>query len=84
MGRIVDRVLRHPLLGSRCLERSLVLYALLREGGARAELVVGLPVEAEEPDAHAWVEVDGLVVGPPPGRAGHEPLARYGAGRTDQ
>jgi hypothetical protein len=42
-------------------------------------LVIGLPREAITKDAHAWVELDGTDVGPPPGRAGHEPMARFGA-----
>ena len=28
-------------------------------------------------DAHAWVELAGVDVGPPPGRNGHVELARY-------
>jgi len=43
-----------------CLERSVVLLALLRRRGVPAELVIGakqLPFRA-----HAWVEVRGVVV----------------------
>jgi hypothetical protein len=54
-----------------------VLYRLLREQGDAAVLVVGLPEAAINKDAHAWVELNGIDVGPPPGRAGHEPMARF-------
>jgi hypothetical protein len=63
---------------SRAVDRSLrVLYRLLREQGDDAELVVGLPARAVDKDAHAWVELGGVDVGPPPGRSGHEELARF-------
>lgn len=79
LGRIVYRVLRLGPIRARCLYSSLVFYRLLREQGAEPELVIGLPAQATSPDAHAWVELDGAVVGPPPGRLGHKRLARYGA-----
>jgi hypothetical protein len=58
---------------------ALVLYRLLRAQGDRAELVIGLPSDARTKDAHAWVELDGVDVGPPPGRSGHLELTRYSA-----
>lgn len=61
----------------RCLLRALVLLELLRAQGRPAVLVIGLPEEAVDQDAHAWVELDGVDVGPPPGSAGHLPLVRY-------
>lgn len=78
LSRAVNRCLR---VGSRrptCLVASLVLLRLLTEQGARAELVIGLPRAATTKDAHAWVELGGLDVGPPPGKGGHEPMARFG------
>ena len=48
----------------RCLQRSTAMVRLLRYDGQRAELVIGcrpLPFFA-----HAWVEVDGRVVGDSP------------------
>lgn len=64
----------HP----RCLERSLVLNHLLRRRGHDARLRIGvrkrqpgsLPTDAgidSAIEAHAWVEVDGRVVGDRPG-----------------
>lgn len=78
LSRAVDRGLR---IGSRrptCLVNALVLYRLLREQGDPAELVIGLPPEPTDQSAHAWVELGGVDVGPPPGRAGHAVMARFG------
>ena len=80
LGRIVHRVLGTGPIRTRCLYSSLVFFRLLREQGIEPELVIGLPEQASSPDAHAWVELDGAVVGPPPGRLGHKQLARYGVG----
>jgi hypothetical protein len=52
---------------------------MLREQGTPAELVIGLAADARDHLAHAWIEVDGIDVGPPPGRYGHSPIARYGS-----
>lgn len=78
LGRIVGRVLRLGPFNPRCLYTSLVLYRLLHEEGEPAKLVIGLPLEPKDKDAHAWVEVAGMDVGPPPGRANHQELARFG------
>jgi Transglutaminase-like superfamily len=77
LGQIVGRSLRLGPLRPRCLYTALVLYQLLREQGDEAQLVIGLPREPKHKDAHAWVEVAGMDVGPPPGRRAHEPLARF-------
>ncbi len=76
-GRVVGRALGAGPASPRCLLRALVLFRQLKRQGDDAELVIGLPIEAVDKDAHAWVEIDGRDVGPPPGRAMHEPLARY-------
>lgn len=78
LGRIVDRVLRLGSHRPRCLLLSLVLFRLLRRQDTPSELVIGLAPEARDHEAHAWVEVGGEDVGPPPGRLGHSALARYG------
>ena len=78
LSRAVDRTLR---LGSRrpsCLASSLVLYSLLREQGDAAKLAVGLRERPTDKTAHAWVELDGVDVGPPPGSHGHVALAHFG------
>jgi hypothetical protein len=78
LGRIVERVLRVGPWRPRCLFTSLVLYRLLVEQGDRPEVVIGLPREPRDKDAHAWIEIGGRDVGPPPGRSRHQVLARYG------
>lgn len=83
LGAIVDRVLRLGPYRPRCLVLSLVLFRLLQRQGTPSELVIGLPREAASHEAHAWIEVDGEVVGPPPGRLGHSEMARYGGSPPD-
>ncbi len=60
-----------------CLVNALVLYRLLREQGDDPEVVIGLPAEATDREAHAWIEVGGRDVGPPPGKGTHLPMARF-------
>lgn len=52
-----------PVVGARCLGRSITLWFLLRRRGVDAELVLGTlaPTDDDLP-AHAWVEVDGVPV----------------------
>jgi hypothetical protein len=73
----VDRTLHLGRLRPRCIFNALVLYRLLREQGDAAELVIGLPKNPADKAAHAWVELDGVDVGPPPGQNGHDPMARF-------
>lgn len=76
LSRAVHRSLRIGNRRPRCLLNALVLFRLLREQGEPAELVIGLLPEAPDQRAHAWVELAGRDVGPPPGRFGHEEMAR--------
>ena len=76
LARAVDRSLRVGRHRPRCLLNALVLFSLLREQGDHVELVIGLPEQATDERAHAWVELGGRDVGPPPGRAGHREMAR--------
>jgi hypothetical protein len=78
LSRAVDRTLRLGSHRPSCLASSLVLYSLLREQGDAAELAVGLRERPTDKTAHAWVELDGVDVGPPPGRHGHVALAHFG------
>jgi hypothetical protein len=79
LGQMVGRALRIGPIRPRCLTGSLVLYRLLSEQGDQGELVIGLPRSARDKEAHAWIEIEGRDVGPPPGRGQHSALARYGA-----
>lgn len=78
MGQIVVQVLTTPVGPPRCLISSLVAFRILRQEGLPVELVIGLPREPEDKDAHAWLELAGKDIGPPPGRFGHVELTRYG------
>ena len=77
LSRASYRVLRVGPYRPRCIYRALVLFYLLRKQGDRPVLVIGLPEMARDRTAHAWVELDGVDVGPPPGRAGHNPFVKY-------
>jgi hypothetical protein len=78
LGTAVNRALRYVSRDPTCLWRSLVLFRLLRAQGDPAVLVIGLPDRPVDERAHAWVELEGRDVGPPPGRGEHVELARYG------
>jgi Transglutaminase-like superfamily len=80
LGRIVYRTTTIGPWSPRCLFTALVLYRMLVDQGDAPQLVIGLPREARTKDAHAWIEIDGRDIGPPPGSRGHSPLARYGPG----
>jgi glycosyltransferase involved in cell wall biosynthesis len=77
LGQMVYGSLHVGRFQPRCLVTSLVHLRLLRQQGRDAELVIGLDPVQHGKDAHAWVEIGGLDVGPPPGRGGHEELVRY-------
>lgn len=77
LRRAVDRLLVLPGRPLRCLPRALVLYSLAVEQDQNARLVVGLPKHAGSSRAHAWVEINGVDVGPSPGQDGHQPLVAY-------
>lgn len=78
LSAAVDRRLSFGRRRPTCLASALVLFRLLRRRGREAELVIGLPEDPLTHEAHAWVELDGRDVGPPPGRNGHVELARFG------
>lgn len=79
LGRLVWRRLRLGPWQPLCLPRAMVLFRILRAQGLDPALVIGLAADKPTKDAHAWVELDGQDVGPPPGRNGHAELVRYSA-----
>jgi hypothetical protein len=83
LGRIVARCLPYRLLRGTCLPQSLTLFRLLHLQGLGPELVIGLPAQPKSPEAHAWIELGGRDVGPPPGGRLHRPFARYRADSRD-
>ncbi len=77
LSAIVSRCLRIGSYRPSCLISSLVLYRLLCDQGEQPDLVIGMPDHPRSKDAHAWVEIDGIDLGPIPGRGDHRALAHY-------
>jgi hypothetical protein len=77
LSRAVDRVLDVGPHRTRCVIKALVLFRLLRGRDVGCDVVIGLPSSPTDKDAHAWVEVRGIDIGPAPGRLGHAELVRY-------
>lgn len=63
---VVNAAARRSWPRARCLERSLVLWALLRREGIEGRIRFGVKPGAAIPDAHAWVEVSGEPVNDSP------------------
>ena len=49
-----------------CLERSILLWSLLRRRGIESELKIGVANEDSSMRAHAWVEIDGAPINEQP------------------
>lgn len=65
----VERAAEYGLFRPSCLVRSMAILKLLRRSGiARAELRVGVRKREDQLEAHAWVELDGRVLGDRPER----------------
>lgn len=77
LGRLVVALLTVAGRPPRCLIAALVAFRLTRTEGYPVELVIGLPASPKDKDAHAWLELQGRDVGPPPGQFGHVELVRY-------
>ncbi|MCS6812489.1 MAG: lasso peptide biosynthesis B2 protein [Cyanobacteria bacterium] len=66
IARLVQAATTHGFWKANCLQRSLVLWWLLRRRGIMADLRIGVARDARQLTAHAWVEHDGVVVGDRP------------------
>jgi hypothetical protein len=62
VARIVSVAERWGLGSPSCLERSLVLWRLLRRQGVSAQLHIGARKNNQALEAHAWVECEGIVL----------------------
>ncbi|MGH9686894.1 MAG: lasso peptide biosynthesis B2 protein [Candidatus Acidiferrales bacterium] len=84
MDRWEAAAARHLPMNANCLERSLTLWWLLRRRGIAAELCIGGRKERGQFEAHAWVEVGGVIVSDKNGGRGEFEVfgARPGAIRT--
>jgi hypothetical protein len=62
IARMQAAAARNLFFSTNCLEQSLVLWWLLRRLGIAAELRIGARKEVGRFEAHAWVEVDSVVL----------------------
>lgn len=62
IARMSAAAARNLFFATNCLEKSLVLWWLLRRRGIAAELRIGARKELERFEAHAWVELDSRVL----------------------
>lgn len=60
--RLAEKAERRGAVRPNCLERSLVLWWLLRRRGLPAELRIGARKQDAHFEAHAWVELAGQVL----------------------
>jgi hypothetical protein len=62
LARVTERIARLWPLGSRCLQRSLVLLWLLKRRGVGGQLRIGVRRNDDSLVAHAWIEIGGRPV----------------------
>lgn len=62
IARMVAAAAREGIFQGRCLEKSLVLWFLLSRKRIPAELRIGVRKSDKGFEAHAWVEVQGIIV----------------------
>ncbi len=62
IARMVLVAAKHGFHRSSCLEKSLVLWWLLKRKGIDAQLRIGVQKEDSVFAAHAWLELDGKVL----------------------
>jgi Transglutaminase-like superfamily len=62
ISRLVGVAVRHGVCGANCLQRSLSLWWILRRNGIYSELYIGTRKEIGLLNAHAWIEVEGVVL----------------------
>jgi hypothetical protein len=71
IARLESAAARNLFFRVTCLEQSLVLCWMLRRRGMSPMLRVGARKEADRFEAHAWVELDGTVLGDASGEHQH-------------
>ena len=62
VAAIVAIATRNVPISTTCLERSLVLWGLLRQRGIQSELRFGTRQQNGQFEAHAWIEYLGIVL----------------------
>jgi len=61
-ARMVSIAAAHTFFQSSCLDRSVLLWALLRRRGIDSDLFLGVRRDPGNFEAHAWVEINGAVL----------------------
>jgi hypothetical protein len=69
--RMVKAAVRHSPGHPSCLEESLTLWWLLARQGISSEVRIGIRKQAENFEAHAWVERDGMALNEPEAKHRH-------------
>ena len=64
-AHMVNAADRHGLAHPSCLVKSLALWWLLGRQGITTQLRIGIRMENEKFEAHAWVERDGVALNEP-------------------
>lgn len=59
---LVHAAARHGIYKAGCLQRSFILWLLLRRRGIAAEVRIGVRKEGNRVRAHAWVEYAGIAL----------------------
>lgn len=62
IARLVQLASWHGFYAPNCLQRSLVLWGLLRRQGIESDLRIGVRKQTGQFEAHAWVEYEGCVL----------------------
>ncbi len=62
LARLTDIASRHGIIEANCLQRSLALWFLLRRRRIDCRLRLGARKQDGTFEAHAWVELDGIVI----------------------
>lgn len=62
LAYLVEVAARHHPFRPSCLDKSLVLYRLLRSSGVDAEFAIGTLKKNGALEAHAWVEYQGAII----------------------
>ena len=62
ISHLVGQAVRHGIYPANCLQRSLALWWLLRRRGIQSELQFGTKKESGRFEAHAWIEIAGVVL----------------------
>jgi len=69
--RMLKAAVRHSPGQPSCLEESLTLWWLLARQGISSEVRIGIRKQAENFEAHAWVERDGIALNEPEAKHRH-------------